>query len=217
MKTHALPHEFAGFARRRTLAYTLTEMMVSGSLFLLLVAGVIYGYMFGLSMYQVTRVKLGASDDARKSFIRLTDEIRSAWQVQVGNGNQSGFTQVSSNAPQRGNALQIYMQTSDTNTWIRYWYQTNSPTTNSTALLRIQSWQYSSNEVLTICRSITNIVPLFTSEDGNGNILSNNVNNRVIGVTLQFYQLEYPRINVGPGSYYDFYQLHTRITRRTLF
>jgi hypothetical protein len=216
MKTRSISDQFAGFARRRMLAYTLSEMLVSASLFLLLVGGVVYGYMFGLSMYQVTRVKLGASDDARKSFIRLTDEIRSAWQVQVGNGNQSSFTQVASNALQRGNALQIYMQTSDTNTWIRYWYQTNSSPTSTTTLLRIQSWQFT-NDILTVCHSITNIVPLFTSEDGNGNILSNNVNNRVIGVTLQFYQLEYPRINVGPGSYYDFYQLHTRITRRTLF
>ncbi|HWY77955.1 MAG TPA: hypothetical protein VN281_20235 [Verrucomicrobiae bacterium] len=216
MKTRSISDQFAGFARRRMLAYTLTEMLVSASLFLLLVGGVVYGYMFGLSMYQVTRVKLGASDDARKSFIRLTDEIRSAWQVQVGNGSQSSFTQVASNALQRGNALQIYMQTSDTNTWIRYWYQTNSSPTNTTTLLRIQSWQFT-NDILTVCHSITNIVPLFTSEDASGNILSNNVNNRVIGVTLQFYQLEYPRINVGPGSYYDFYQLHTRITRRTLF
>ena len=214
MKTRIASPQRPVVARRRLNAFTTTEMIVTATLFLLLVAGVLYGYLFGLSMYQITNVKLGATDDARKGFIRLTDEIRSAWQVQIGNGTQSNFTQVASNALQRGNALQIYMQTSDTNSWIRYWYQTNSAGTNFTTLLRAQSGQ---NYNLIICHSITNLQPLFTSEDSNGNVISSNVNNRVIGVTLQFYQLEYPRINVGPGSYYDFYQLHTRITRRTLF
>jgi hypothetical protein len=57
---------------------------------------------------------------------------------------------------------------------------------------------------------------VFTSEDFAGNVLNNNLNNRVIGVTLQFYQLEAPPVLIGPGSLYDFYQLRTKITRRAL-
>ena len=47
-------------------------------------------------------------------------------------------------------------------------------------------------------------------------VLTNNENNRVIGLTLQFYQIQYPVIRIGPGELYDFYQLRTKITRRTL-
>ena len=53
-------------------------------------------------------------------------------------------------------------------------------------------------------------------EDFAGNILTNNQNNRIIGLKLEFYQIQYPKMPVGPGQYYDYYQLHTRITRRTI-
>jgi len=32
---------------------------------------------------------------------------------------------------------------------------------------------------------------------------------------LQFFQIQYPIIRIGPGNYYDFYQLSTKITKRT--
>lgn len=214
MKTRSFSSNLPAAACRREWAFTMTEMMVSATLFLLLVVGVLYGYMFGLNMYQITRVKLGASDDTRKAVIRLTDEIRSAWKVQIGTGDLSTFTEVASNALQQGNALRIYMETDSTNTWIRYWYQTNAAAANYSKLLRTEDGFVSS---LVIANSITNAVPIFTAEDPNGNILNNNINNQVIGLTLQFYQLEYPRVNIGAGNYYDFYQLHTRITRRTLY
>jgi hypothetical protein len=40
--------------------------------------------------------------------------------------------------------------------------------------------------------------------------LTNNQNNRVIAMTLHFYQPEYP----GGVKGSDFYHLHTRVTRR---
>jgi len=219
MKTRciSIPNAVAG--RPREHAFTLAEMMVTLSIFLMMTAGVIYAYLFELHMYQITNVKLSATDDARKAVIKLTDEIHSAWKVQVGTGDLNSFTEVASNAYQQGNALQIFMDAANTNNWIRYWYQTNDVTAaglnaNYTKLLRtVDGASYS----LVIAHSITNLVPVFTAEDSYGNVISTNVNNRVIGMTLQFYQLEYPTVNIGPGNLYDFYQLHTRVTRRTLY
>jgi hypothetical protein len=57
---------------------------------------------------------------------------------------------------------------------------------------------------------------VFTAEDYAGNVQLNNFNNRVIGVTLQFFQLQTPTVPIGPGCLYDFYQLRTKITRRAL-
>ncbi len=214
MRTRSAPMPIAVASRRQAQAFTLAEMMITATLFMILVAGIIYAHLFGLHMYQLTSIKLAASDDARKGFIKLTDEIRSAWKVQVGSGNLNTFTEVAANAYQQGNALQIYMDASNTNNWVRYWYQTNSAATDYTKLLRtVNGASYS----LVIAHSITNLVPLFTAEDSNGNVINSNVNNRVIGMTMQFYQLEYPVVNIGTGNYYDFYQLHTRITRRTLY
>ena len=55
---------------------------------------------------------------------------------------------------------------------------------------------------------------VFSSEDYTGAVLRSNINNRVISLTLQFYQLQYPTVSIGPGQLYDFYQLRTKITPR---
>jgi hypothetical protein len=47
-------------------------------------------------------------------------------------------------------------------------------------------------------------------------VLTNNFNNRVIGVTLEFFQLQNPTVPIGPGSVFDYYRLRTKITRRAI-
>jgi hypothetical protein len=69
--------------------------------------------------------------------------------------------------------------------------------------------------VVVIANAVSNQI-VFRAEDFTGRLLSNNFNNRVISMELNFYQIQYPVTAVGPGNYYDFYRLRTRITRRTL-
>ena len=57
---------------------------------------------------------------------------------------------------------------------------------------------------------------VFDAEDYLGNVLTNNSNNRIIHMTLQFSQWEYPVAGVGKGAMYDYYQLHTKVTRRAI-
>jgi hypothetical protein len=57
---------------------------------------------------------------------------------------------------------------------------------------------------------------VFRAEDFRGNILTNDRNNRVIRMMLEFYQWEYPIASAGPGGMYDYYRLQTRITRRLI-
>jgi hypothetical protein len=47
-------------------------------------------------------------------------------------------------------------------------------------------------------------------------VLSNNFNNRVIGVTLQFYQHDASARPANSGFLYDYYQIRTKVTRRAL-
>ncbi len=69
---------------------------------------------------------------------------------------------------------------------------------------------------LVLASYITNTT-IFSAEDYQGNVLTNNPrNNRVYEVRLQFYQWEYPIAAVGPSNMYDFYQLRTRATRRAI-
>jgi Tfp pilus assembly protein PilW len=189
----------------RAAAFTITELMVSMSILMLVLAAVLSGHLFGMRLFQLTKAKLGANQDSRKALARLTDEIRSAKWIRVGQGGASSFTETEEGYPQQGNSIQIY-STAQTQPWTRYFMDSDQ------ALKRITS---SNGAPMTIAQSITNSV-VFASENSQGLVLTNNQNNRVISLTMSFYQIQYPILKVGPGEFYDYYQIRTRITRRTL-
>ena len=192
--------------RTRRAGFTLSELMVTMGVTLLVMAGVASSHMFGLRMFELTKAKLGASDEARAAISRMIDEVRSAKILRIGQGGLASFTEVGVNSPQVGSAIQIYPTTS-TNTFVRYYWDV--------ADKKLKRTTDAASFVSVVANSISNQM-VFTAEDYRGAILTNNENNRVIGLALQFYQLQYPVVSIGPGNYYDFYQLRTKITRRTL-
>lgn len=190
---------------RRHRAHTLTELMVSMAIVLLVMAGVLSAHVFGLKLFEVTKTKIGASDDARAAVSLMVTEIRSAKLLRVGTGSASAFSEAPIDTPQLGNAVQIHATTSPSN-FVRYY--------RDPADQKLKR-QTSAGTSSVVASAITNAI-VFTAEDFSGTILTNNENNRVIGLALQFCQLEYPAVSIGPGNLYDFYQLRTKITRRTL-
>lgn len=189
-------------------AFTFVEVLVAMSIMLVVLTGVLYVQSFGMRLFQLTRSKLGASDDARKAIDLMCGEIRSAKNIKIGNGGLgvTNFTEIADGALQKGNAIQIY-PSQNTNSFVRYFWNTNTTqlerTTNGTTTFTI------------VANFITNSA-VFASENAFGNVLTNNENNRVISLKLQFYQMQYPITRIGPGNYYDYYQLSTKITRRVL-
>jgi type II secretory pathway pseudopilin PulG len=203
----ARPQLRASRQARCAAAFTLTELVVTMAIVLLVLAGATASHLFGARLYQITKVKLGANDDARRALSTLIEEVRSAKIVKVGTGDAASFAEMPLDTPQQGTALQIHA-TTNTNVFIRYFWdpadQSLKRTTSSDA-----------GAVTVVAHYISNSL-VFSAEDPLGNVLSNNQNNRVIGVLLQFYQIEYPVVSIGPGQHYDYYQLRTRITRRAL-
>ena len=192
--------------QRRTAAFTLTEIMVSMVILLIIMGIALSCQMYGLRMFEFVKPKLSASDDARRAVGRLIDEVRSATTVRVGNGSLSSFAEVAPNSPQRGNAIQITLGT-NASQFVRYY--------RDPADQKLKSMTNGATVPIIVAHSISNQV-VFTSEDFAGRVLTNNQNNRVIGVNLEFYQIQYPTTRVGPGNFYDAYQLRTKITRRNL-
>ena len=203
---HSIAASLAGASRAGRLAFTLAEMMVVMAVFSLLMVVLVTSQLFGMRMYRISETKLSATAGGRKALNQVRNEIRSGKILVVGNGNLSSFSRVAANLPQTGNALQIY-PTTDTNNFVRYYLDTNNAT-----LARITSAN-PSPEVL--ARFITNQV-IFQAEDFNGNVLTNNDNNRVVHITLEFFRWEYPITTIGNGAMYDYYGLQTRITRRLI-
>lgn len=198
------PLQRSGSSRNR--AFTLTEMMVTVSILMISLAGILVTHLFGSRLFEITKAKLGANEEARRAISLLIEEIRTAKIVRVGEGGLTNFTEAAVGTPQTGSALQIHA-TTNTSLFIRYFWDTEDQ--------QLKRTTNGANAASIVASSITNNT-VFTAENFSGTVLTNRDNNRVIGLTLQFYQIAYPIVTIGDGHYYDFYQLRTKITRRAL-
>src|ERR1035438_53043 len=122
----------AGARRARgTRAFTVAEMMVAVFIFVFMVLGIIYVWMFALRYDELVCSKLGASEKSRMSFDLLTGDIRSAKWWKVGTGTNNGttivFTACGNQMDQVGNALKL-SASGDTNStaFIIYCFDTNA-------------------------------------------------------------------------------------------
>lgn len=188
------------------MGFTLAEILVSMVLFCLIMGMIIATQVYGFRMFSLARPKLSASDDARKTVSRLVDEIRSAHIVRVGNGDVKTFTPITPGLRQLGNALLIHPNT-NTNTFIRYYWDRNA--------LAVQRVTDSSSRIWTIAKAVSNQW-VFQAEDHTGKPMTNNVNNRVISVRMDFFETQYPKKTVGSGGFYEYYSIQTKATRRKI-
>lgn len=188
-------------------AFTMVELMVSISIFMLLLIGVVQINLFGLRYDWIVSSKVGASNQSRIALTKLTSEIRSAKRFQVGSaGTFSSFTAIPDGQTNQGSALEIYPTTA-TNTYVRYYFDT--------AKKELRRRASNENSYDVIAQDLTNSM-IFRAEDHMGAVLTESSQSYVMHVTLQFYQYRYPITPVGqPGSYYDYYKLEFKVTRRT--
>jgi prepilin-type N-terminal cleavage/methylation domain-containing protein len=199
-------------ACRRQLAFTLTELMISMALFVIVSGGIMYSHINGLRFYEITRAKLGASESARISLGLLTSEVRSAQKVQVGIGSNTAFTNSASGALHQGNAIQVYKTdwhaTTNSNSWIRYYRD------NTTSFVYRKPGPTAAPQL--IAEYVTNAI-VFRSTDHTGtNVMTEDDNNAILDVKLQFYQLRYPRVTIGTNQFFEFFQITSRIARRSI-
>ena len=197
---------------RRRSAFTLTELMVAMSLFVIVSGGIIYSHINGLRFYEITRAKLGASESARISLGLLTSEVRGAQRVLFGTGSSSSFTQAPAGTNQQGNAILIrradWHATTNSNSWVRYYRDTNTSS--------VYRKPGPSAAPQLIAEFVTNAV-VFRATDHTGSVtLTEQDNNAIVDVKFQFYQLRYPRVSIGTNQFFEFFQITSRIARRSI-
>lgn len=198
--------------RKRTLAFTLTELMIAMALFVIVIGGVIYAHITGLKFYEITRAKLGASESTRITLGLLTSEVRGAQRIAVGTGSASSFTEVADGTNQQGNSIQIYRSdwdaTTNSNSWVRYYRD------DTTAAVYRKPGPTAAAQL--IAEYVTNSI-VFRATDYTGvTVLTDNDNNKVIDVKLQFYQLRYPQVAIGSNKFFEYFQITSRISRRSM-
>lgn len=190
-------------ARARQAAFTLSEVMVATGILLIVFGGNVASHLFGMKIMEKTNARAGASTEARENIRILMAEVCSAKSIAVGTGSVSAFTEFGMNVQQKGSALQIYPTTS-TNVFVRYYLNATAKTLNRMT---------NGGTGGVVAGGIKN-TDLFAAEDALGNVVSNNQNNCVIGLNLQFQHLQYTNLAVGSNSFYTSYQVQTKLARR---
>jgi hypothetical protein len=188
----------------RLAAFTLSEVMVATGILLIVFGGNVASHLFGMKIMEKTNARAGASTEARENIRTLMAEVCSAKNIAVGTGSVSAFSEFGMSVQQKGSALQIY-PTSNTNVFVRYFLNSSAKTLNRMT---------NGGTGVVIAGGVKN-TDLFAAEDALGNVVSNNQNNCVIGLNLQFQHLQYTNIAVGTSSFYTSYQVRTRLARRS--
>jgi Tfp pilus assembly protein PilV len=189
-------------AGRRIGAFTLVESLITVVIFGMTVVALITLQMFGLRNNQVVESKLGASEQARASLMRMTQEVRAARTWEIGTVAGGAFTARALGTPQVGNALRVF-STDNTNAFVTYYFNTEEQT-----LLRQPNGVPDSQIIAT---DLTNAMR-FEVQDYRGVIQTNRMWRNCIRVIMEFSQFQYPLTPVGPGSHYDYYKLEFRMT-----
>ena len=180
--------------------FTLPEILIAMAVFMLMLGGILAANLFGLRMFQINGTKLNITTWARQTVEKMVTEVHSCNSVSVGYITNGVFEGLLNGETQQGTAMLVYPTTNTTN-YIVYYLNLPDQT------FRRTTQQAGSAEIL--ADSVTNTIA-FTAQDFSGNILTNNLNNRVIHLTLEFYQPA--RFLEGA----DYYRLETSITRRAL-
>ena len=189
-----------GGSPRPDQGFTLPEIFIAMTVFLLVVAGIIYANLFGLRMFQVNETKLKATEWSRKTFGKITDEVHFCDTMYVGSINTNGiFEALLDGETQQGNGLLIY-PTTNAASYIVYYVNPADQTFRRT--------DQAGNAII-LADSVTNSM-VFSGQDFSGNVLTNKENNRVIHLKLEFSQAK--RFMQEP----DNYKLETSMTRRVL-
>lgn len=195
--------DLAGPGPRRGVAFTLVELMISMSIFSLVVMGLISVHLFGQRNDQLVLSKLGASDQSRIGFNKLVEDIRASKRYRVGNYSGNAFTPIANGSVQQGNAVRLNYTTAATN-FIYYYFDTNAK----------QLWRRIDLQTpVLIAGSLTNRTTnsmSFRAENHRGAVQTDLTQKGVISALLEFAQFQYPLTQVGPGNLYDYYKMELR-------
>lgn len=185
--------------------FTLPNMLVSTSIFIMLIGGVVASHLFGLKLSEISRTILGATESnpifAQTFFL----DMHQVKKVMIGHGSHASFAEVSSSGPQIGSALQI--QTGDDpDVYIRYFVDP------SDHLLKRMTQESGSLETVTGFLIGTNV---FSAQDFLGNTLTNKQGVAVIALDMDYSSMYGSGVVYGTNHYFDSYRYSMKYTPRT--
>jgi hypothetical protein len=198
--------------KRRQSGFSLTEFILASGITVIMLGGVIYTHIMGQNLHHWSMTKVGANDQSREVLFRLQDEIRAAKNVQIGYFTNAQFRTPTLGQRQVGQTLRIFPTTNDAN-YVQYRLASFS---TGMQLRRAEISGSGRTGGRTVATHLTNNPAMFAFEDFWGTPLTELSANRIVAVTLDFKQFQYPITQVGSNYYYDYYRLQTRISKRAV-
>ena len=159
------------------------ELLVTVAIFSLVAMATVYGHLFGLRQNQLVVSKLGASDQSRAAFDKMTLDIRAAKIWEMGNGDPNSFVPIPNGTAQIGTALKLCL-TADTNRYILYYF--------NTAQGELRRYQSETAISTLVAQYLTNSM-YFRAEDYRGNVQTDLTHKGVIMSCCSFFS-----INITP-------------------
>lgn len=197
----------------RVAGHTLLEMVFVMSLLVVVVMALMAAHLVGLRESQWVESKCGASDSSRRLLNQLPVDVRSSKMWFIGNMNGTNFTIVTNNS--EGTALKLF-QTTNGSMGILYYFDLSDAANNNAKLVRTTTTNW---QPVVLASNLVNWLGggyAFVVEDYNGMRATNDVDSnsykRIIHVTLQFCQFQYPLTQVGTNGLYDYYKMEFRVT-----
>lgn len=151
----------------------MPEVLVSSTLLLLVIGGVVSAQMFGMKLAQINETKARVLRESTMTFNRLEADLQNGRQVSVGDGDLQGFT--GGDDFFQGNALEI-RETDSSDQYIRFYRDAADDTLNRTE---------SGAKPQILARDITNEV-VFVLQDLSGTKLTNHMSSEILAVSLEF-------------------------------
>jgi hypothetical protein len=184
--------------------FTLPEYVITLALVLVVGATMLAAFLYGARMSLLAGTTLEVNDGVRNVLLQFVHDVRSAADLDIGEGDATYFIPVDTNAPRQGVALQLY-RTTGTNTYIRYFLDT--------ADQRLKMVTSSTLDPVVIAEGVANTTP-FTCEDPWGNVVSNEQTRQVIGLVLQLNRAALPGSSATQAEREHYLQVSTRVNKR---
>jgi hypothetical protein len=140
----------------------------------------------------------------------LSDDISAAWLVKVGTEGPTGFTPAPHRTSKEGNALKVWPDSHDPGYFVVYYVDGAAGEllryTSSAPVAEVVAWGVINTDVFT--------GEFFDKELSTWGTLVDDRTSMVVGVMLEFSELERTGTPLGPAHTYKSYQFQTRLKWR---
>lgn len=185
-------------------AYTLLEIMMSVSIMSIAFLAFTFSVSEGGRIAELANGKLTYTSEAHQFMNTILPDIREAKDIEIGLWSGGVFTPITNSSYRVAHAIQVFASTNVTD-YVVYYLDPSDDT--------LKSYAYGAAEPDRLVGTVTNTTP-FSKEDFQGNLLTNDTSNFVLGILLEVNDTVFGN-PLSDGQYqFDNFRLNTKVTRR---